>query len=144
MFELHHAKKICFGSEVAPQAPIPLYPVGQQECFWIPGIGLLELHNAKKYCLGSGVAPKTPITLCPIRQQRWFRILIMGVFELYNTGTILFRFWGGAPNTHTSVPYRPAKVFSVTWDGGAWTAQWQNNIVWFLGWRPKHPYHCTP
>ena len=36
---------------------------------------------------------------------------------------ILFGFWGGAPNTDTTVPYRPAKVFLGTWDGGVCTAQ---------------------
>ena len=27
-------------------------------------------------------------------------------------------FWGGAPNTHTSVPHRLAKMFLDTWDMG--------------------------
>ena len=69
VFELHNAKKICLGSGVAPQTPIPLYRTGQQRCFWISGTGLFELHNAKK-------------------------IGYLG------------------------------------------------NIVWVLGWRPKHPYRC--
>ena len=89
-------------------------------------------------------------------------------------------FWGGAPNTHTSLPYLPARVFLDTWDEGFWTAQCQKilfgfgggaqniplypigqqrcfwnmgwgclnctmpkTIVWVVGWRPKHPYHCA-
>ena len=93
VLELHNAKKYRLDSAVAPQTPIPLYPIRQQRGFWIPRMGVLELHYAKKYYLGSGVAP---IPLYPIRQQRWGCL-----------GEILFAFWGGAPNTHTSVPYCP-------------------------------------
>ena len=67
VFELHNAKKYCLGSGVASQTPIPLYPIGQQRCFWIPGMLVFELHNAKKYSLGSGVASQTPIPLHPIQ-----------------------------------------------------------------------------
>ena len=34
----------------------------------------------------------------------------MGVVERYNAKNKLFGFLGGAPNTHTTVPHRPAKV----------------------------------
>ena len=42
----------------------------------------------------------------------------MGVFEMDNAKKNLFGFLGGAPNTHTPVPHRPAKVFLDTYDGG--------------------------
>ena len=37
---LHNAKTNYSGSGVAPQTPIPLFPIGKQRCFWIPGIGV--------------------------------------------------------------------------------------------------------
>ena len=48
----------CSGFGVAPEASIPLYPIGQQRCFWTTAMGLFELHNAKNYRSGSGVAPR--------------------------------------------------------------------------------------
>ena len=94
---------------LVPQASIPLYLIGQQRCFRIPGMGVLGLHNAKKYCLGSGVATQTPIPLYLIGQERWFWIPWMGLFEQQNAKKTLFGFWGGALNTHTTVPHRPNK-----------------------------------
>ena len=94
MFGLHRGKKYCLGSGVALQAPIPLYHIDQQKCFWIPRMGVFEMHNAKKYCLGSGVAPQTPIPLYPIGQQRCFGIPGMGVFEMRNAkkcGVLVWR-----------------------------------------------------
>ena len=70
VFELHNAKNYCLGSGVALQTPIPLYPIGQQRYFWMPGMVVIELHNARKYCLGSGVAPQTRTPLQAIRQKR--------------------------------------------------------------------------
>ena len=80
-------------------------------------MGLFEIDHAKKCCLGSGLAPQTPISLYSMGQQRFFWIPRMGVFELHNTKIILFGFRGGAPNTHTSVPQGPEKVFLDAWDG---------------------------
>ena len=39
---------------MAPQAPIPLYPTGQQRCFWVPRMGVFAMHNATTswYILG--------------------------------------------------------------------------------------------
>ena len=113
MFKLHNDKKHCLGSGVAPQTPIPLYPTGQLKYFWVPSMVVFELHKAKKHCLGSGVAPQTPISLYPTGQHRCFSVPRMVVFELHNANTLFFGFWGGAPNTHTTVPHRPAKVI---WD----------------------------
>ena len=39
----------------------------------------------------------------------------------------------GAPNTHTSVPYGPAKVFFDTWDGGVETAPCQKLLFRLWG-----------
>ena len=75
---------------------------------------VFELHSVKTYCLGSGVAPQTLIPLYHIGQQRCFWIPRMVVFVLHNAKKILFGLWGGAPNTHTTVPNRPAKVFLDT------------------------------
>ena len=75
-------KEIVF--DMAPKTPIPLYPIGQHRCFWIPEMGVFELHNAKKYSLDPGVATQTPLPLYPIGQQRCFWIPMMGVFELHN------------------------------------------------------------
>ena len=80
-------------------------------------MGLFEMDNAKKHCLGSGVAPQTPLSLYSMGQQRCFWIPRMGVFELHNAKKILLGFWGGPPNTHTSVPHGPEKLFLDTWDG---------------------------
>ena len=81
VFELHNAKKYCWGSGVALQTPIPLYPLGQKRCFWIPGMGVFETNNGQKYCLGSGVAPQTPVPLHTMGQKGCFWIPRMGVFE---------------------------------------------------------------
>ena len=116
MFELHNTKKHCLGAGVAPQAPIPLYPIGQHRCFWISMMLVFELHNAQKHCLGSVVAPQTPIPLYPIGQQRCFWIPMMVMFELHNAQKKLCGFWGGASNTHTSVPHGLANVFLDTYD----------------------------
>ena len=47
-FELHNAKKNCLGSGVALQTRIPLHTMGQERCFWIPGMGVFEMDDAKK------------------------------------------------------------------------------------------------
>ena len=83
VFGLQTAKTYCLGSGVVPQKPIPLCPIGQQRCFWIPGVGLFEVHYAKKCCLGSGVAPQTTIPLYPMGQQKCFWIPMMGLLELH-------------------------------------------------------------
>ena len=67
-----------WGSGVAPQTPEPLYPIGQQRCFWMPAMGVFGLHNVKKYRLGSWVAPQTHIPLYPVDQQRCFGCLGWG------------------------------------------------------------------
>ena len=103
LFELHNAKIYCLGSGVAPQTPIPLYTIGKQRCFWLPRMGVFELHNAKKCCLGSGLAPQTPISLYPLASKGVCGYLGWGCFELHDAKK-LFGFWGGALNTHTSVP----------------------------------------
>ena len=36
------------------------------------------------------------------------------MFEMHNAKKVLLGFWGGAPITHTTVPYRPVKVFLDT------------------------------
>ena len=56
---LHNGKPYCLGSGVAPQTPIPVYPIGQQRCFRIPRMVVFELHNGKTYCSGSGGAPQS-------------------------------------------------------------------------------------
>ena len=40
--------KISWGFDVAPQASIPLHQICQQQCFWIPGMGVFEMQSAKK------------------------------------------------------------------------------------------------
>ena len=114
MFVLHNANKYCLGSGVPLQAPIPMYHIDQQKCFWIPRMVVFELHDGNKYCLGSGVAPQTPVPPHPIGQQRCFWIPGMVVIELHNAKKIVFGFWGGAPSTHITVRHRPAKVFLDT------------------------------
>ena len=130
-----------WGSGVAPQPPIPLYPIGQQRRFWTPGMGVFDLHNAKKYCLGSGAAPQThtPIPLYPIGQQRRFWIPGIGVFELHNAKQTFPGFWGGAPNTHMLVPHRPVKVLFGYLRWGCLNYITQKHIVSVLGWRSKEP-----
>ena len=88
VIEVHNAKKYCFRSGVAPQTPIPRYPIGQQKCFWISMMELSELHHAKKHSLGSWVAPKTSLPLYPVGQQSCFCILMMGVFGLHSAKKI--------------------------------------------------------
>ena len=137
VFEMDNAKKCCLGSGVAHQTPIPhhtmgqkkcfwipvigvfkmdnvpLYTMGQKRCFWIPRTGVFEMDNAKKYCLGSGVAPQTPIPHHTMGQKRCFWIPGIGVFKMDN---VWFQgwFWGGTPNTHTSLHHGPEKVFLDT------------------------------
>ena len=75
---------------------------------------VFELNTAQKYCLGSGVAPQTPIVVYTIGQENGFWIPMMVVFELHIARNYLLGFWGGAPNTHATVPRRPAEVFLDT------------------------------
>ena len=123
VFELHNAQKTslgsglkcCLNSGVAPQTPIPLYPGGEQKCFWIPKMVLFELHNAKTYCLSCGVAAQTPVPLYLIGQRGWFWIPRMGVFELHNAKKPSL---GSGVAPIPLCPYRSAKVFLDTYDGG--------------------------
>ena len=111
-------KNIVAGPWVALQTPIPLHTMGEQRCFWLHRMVGFETHEAKNYCVGSGVAFQPPITLHPSGQQRFFGGPRVGVlFEMQNAKKWCLGFWGGAPNTHTTVPYGPAKVFLDTWDG---------------------------
>ena len=127
-----------WGYGVGPQTPIPLYPVGQERCFWTPRMGVFELHNANK-CHGVlGWPPKHPY-LCTLQAGK-------GVFGYLGWGCLngtmprnIVGFCGGAPNTHTSVPYKPAKVFLDTWDGGVLTAQCQKISFGFWGGAPNPP-----
>ena len=57
---------------------------------------------------------------------------------------ILFVFRGGTPNTHTCTHQTPAKVFYGYLGWGCLNCTMPKKIVGVLGWRPKHPYHCTP
>ena len=59
LFEMHDAKKCCYGSAVAPQTPIPLYPTGQERSFWIPMMVGFELHNDKILFVFCSGAPQT-------------------------------------------------------------------------------------
>ena len=59
VFGLHNAKNQCLVSGVGTQTPIPLYPIEQQRCFWIPRMGGFELHNAENYRGVGGCAPDT-------------------------------------------------------------------------------------
>ena len=47
-----------WGFDAAPQTPIPLHQICQQQCFWIPSMGVFGMHNAKimGFCRG---APNT-------------------------------------------------------------------------------------
>ena len=80
--------------------------------------------------------PKHP-RLCTLQSSR-------GVFGYLGQGCLngtmqkkMFGFWGGAPNSHTSVPRRPSKVFLDTGDGGVSTAQCQNTLLGFWGGGPN-------
>ena len=77
-------------------------------------VGVFELNKAKEYSLAFEVSPQTPRPRSPIGQQRCFCMPMVGVFELHNAKKVLFGFWGGAPNTHTTVTHRIAKVFLDT------------------------------
>ena len=74
--------------------------------------------QCQKTSWGSAVAPQTPIPLHTMGQKMCFWIPGMEVFEMDNAQKTLFRFWGGAPNTHTSAHHGPENVFLDTWDGG--------------------------
>ena len=117
VFELHNAKKDSSSSGVALQTLIPLYPLGQQRCFWIPRMGVFELRSAKNNVLVLGWRPKHQYHCTPQASKVVFGYLGWGCLYC-RVPNIFFGFWGGAPNTHTSVPSRPAKVFLDTWDGG--------------------------
>ena len=60
VFETGNARKYSLGSGVVPQTPVPLHTMGQQKCFWIPGMGVFATDNAKKIVFGfRGGAPNT-------------------------------------------------------------------------------------
>ena len=117
VFELHNAKKIVWVQGWRPKHPYLCTLQASKDVFGYLRWWCLKCTMPKK-SLCSGVAPQTPIPLYPTDQQRCFWIPKMGVFELHSAKKTLFGFRGGAPNTHTSVPYKPAKVFSDTYDGG--------------------------
>ena len=50
---------------MAPQTPTPLYPIGQQRWFWIPGMGVVQLHHAKKNMFRSCRAEMYPAAGTP-------------------------------------------------------------------------------
>ena len=57
-----------------------------------------------------GMALQTPRPLYSLGQQRWFEIPKVVGFELHEAKKYCFAFWGGTPNTNTTLPHRPAKV----------------------------------
>ena len=131
--------KNIFGSGVASQTPIPLYPIGQQKCFWIPGI---SVHNARKYSLCSGVAPPTPTPRYPIGQQRRFWIPRMGVFELRNAKRYCL---GSEVAPQTPTPLYPIGQQTCFWIPRMGVFELHNAKKYCLGSgvAPEHPYHCT-
>ena len=62
-------------------------------------------------------------------------IPMMVVFGLHNDKENVFL--GGGPNTHTGVPYWPAKAFLDTYGGGVLTAQCQEILSGFWGGAPN-------
>ena len=54
---------------VPPQARIPLHQICQQQCSWVPRMGMFEMHNAKKMLFWRGApsthtsAPNMPATV---------------------------------------------------------------------------------
>ena len=115
IFELHNAKKNSQRSGLAPQTPIVPYSIGQQSCCWIPRMGVFELHTAIKNIVWVlGWRHNHPY-LCA--SKHIFGYLCRGCLDC-TLPKKLFVFWGGAPNTRTSVPKRPAKVLLDTYDGG--------------------------
>ena len=141
---MHDAKNYCLGYGVAPQAPIPQYPIGQQKCLWIPMMSVFEMHNAKKYVLGSTVAPQTPIPRYPGGQQKCFWIPRMVVSEMRNAKKYCLGLLGGAPNTHDTVPYRPGKLSLDIYDGGFETKQLKKKKCLRSGPPPRTPIPLYP
>ena len=133
----------CSGSGVAPQPLIPLHTMGQQKYFWIPGTGVFATGNANLFCLGCGVAPHTHAALHTRLRKRWFWIPGMGLFAMDNVKEYCFGS-GVASQTHTPLQTMRRKgVFEYPrW--GCLNCTSPKNIVCVLGWRSKHPYHCTP
>ena len=140
MSELHNAKKYHSGSSVAPQTPIPRYPIGQQTCCCIPMMGVFELHNAKTYCLGSGVPTQTPIPLYPIRHKTCFWVPRMVLFELHNAKKHPL---GSGVAPQAPIPFYPIGQLFGYLEWGCLDCTMPKINAWFLGWGPKHPYHCT-
>ena len=120
-FEVHNATKYHVGSGVVPRPRIPLCTLGQKRCFCTPRMGLFELHNARKNQVGSGEAPQPTIPLHTMGQKRCFWTCRISVFELHNPRKSVFG--------------------SLEWVSLNCTMP--QNIMWFLGLRPNHPYHCT-
>ena len=95
-----------------------------------------------KICLDSGVAPQPPIPLYPAGQQRCFGLPRMGVFELHIAKKYCL---GSGVAPQTAVPRYPVGHQKYFWIPGMGVIELHNakNIVWVVGWRPKHPYLCT-
>ena len=55
-----------------PQTLIPLYVIGQQRFFWIPGMGVFELHNTKKKFFGFRTGAPNARTTVPHRPAKVF------------------------------------------------------------------------
>ena len=66
-------------------------------------ISQVETMPKNSFWVLGWAVPQTPIPLYPTGQKRWFCVPRMGMFELHNAKKYIFGFWGGAPNTHTSV-----------------------------------------
>ena len=130
---------------MVPQTPIPLYSIGQQRCFWIPGMGVFELHNAKRLCFRY---PQTPFQAhsvqryaCLGRHPRTHGIFFGMVrfkhhhFRYPNTpfrahAVQRYACLGRHPRTHT-MGYLGCRCLKCTMP---------KNIVWVMGWPPKHAY----
>ena len=104
---------------------------------------MVELHNAKKYCVGSGLAlqPRTP--LLTMGQKSCFRVLRTVVFEMHDAKEYCV---GSGLALQPPTPLHTRCQKKCFWVPRMAVLETLNakNVVWLLGWRSKHPYHCTP
>ena len=146
VIEVDNAKKYAAGSGVALLTRIPLHNTRQKRSYRIYRIGVFEVHNARKYAVGFGVALQAPIPLHTTSQKRCFKRPRMGVIEVDNAKKYAV---GSRVALLTPIPLDTSSQKRCFWIPRMGVFEVHNakicqNMVWLLGWRSKHPYHCAP
>ena len=124
------------------QTPIPLYPIGQQRCFWILRWGCLNCTMPKYYVSVLGWRPKHPYHCTPQARKGVSGYLGWLSVNCLVPQNIVWVLGWRSKHPYLCTPQARKGVSGyLKW----WCLKrtMPKNMLWVLGWRPKHPYHCT-